>query len=69
MRWLNSVGYTMRRYSSAQPGREIPHAGILGRFSVEGPLQPLMPLLFLGETAHAGARTAFGFGAYEVIGW
>ncbi|MBX3517849.1 MAG: CRISPR system precrRNA processing endoribonuclease RAMP protein Cas6 [Rhodospirillales bacterium] len=69
VRWLNSVGYTMRRYSSAQPGREIPHAGILGRFSVEGPLQPLMPLLFLGETAHAGARTAFGFGAYEVIGW
>ncbi|MFZ1416714.1 MAG: CRISPR system precrRNA processing endoribonuclease RAMP protein Cas6 [Defluviicoccus sp.] len=69
VRWLETRVYSLRRFSSAQPGREIPHAGVLGQFSVEGPLRPLMPLFFLGETAHAGARTAFGFGAYELIGW
>lgn len=67
--WIDSTGYTLRRFSSAQPGRPIRFAGILGRFSVEGPLRPLMPLFVLGETAHAGARTALGFGAYEMLGW
>jgi len=61
--------YASTRFSSAQPGRPIPHVGILGAFTLRGPLAPLMPLLILGETAHAGARTAFGFGAYEVMAY
>ncbi|MBK8906692.1 MAG: CRISPR system precrRNA processing endoribonuclease RAMP protein Cas6 [Rhodospirillales bacterium] len=56
-----------RRHSSAQPGREIPHVGLTGTIRLEGPLGPFMPLLALGETAHAGARAAFGFGAYELL--
>lgn len=59
--------YVSTRFSSAQPGRSIPHVGILGAFTLEGPLAALTPLLMLGETAHAGARAAFGFGRYEVM--
>lgn len=64
---LEHGAYAGRRFSSAQPGRAIPHTGLLGAFRLRGPLAPLLPLLALGETAHAGARTAFGFGAYDLL--
>lgn len=61
--------YVSERFSSAQPDRRIPHVGVLGAFTLEGPVAAVMPLLILGETAHAGARAAFGFGAYEVMAY
>jgi hypothetical protein len=64
---VESGAYATRRFSTAQPGRAMPYAGVLGAFTIAGPLAPLMPLLALGETAHAGARTAFGFGAYDLL--
>lgn len=55
------------RYSSRQ-GREMLLGGVLGAYHLprEG-LEPLWPLLYLGQWLHAGKNTSFGLGRYEIV--
>jgi hypothetical protein len=56
------------RYSSRQPGRRIRMTGSMGAIDLSGDLEPILPLLALGETCHTGSHAAFGFGRFEVAG-
>jgi len=64
---LKSV--TWQRYSSRQT-RQHPLSGMLGRIRLSHPksngLAPLSALLGHGTMLHAGAKTSFGLGAYEL---
>ncbi len=62
---LYPVAWT--RYSVRQPGRRIEMRGLAGRLVIEGNLAPLLPLLALGETCHAGLHCALGLGQYRLI--
>ncbi len=62
------------RWSGRQGGRAIPMDGLIGRIVIDGGpgngpgggLGPLVPLLALGATAHAGSHAALGLGAYDL---
>jgi len=54
------------RRGSTKQDRELPMAGEVGTLYLEGPLDPLLPLLALGERIHVGARTSFGQGRYRL---
>jgi len=62
-RYLNPVHWS--RHSSRQRGRVLPMEASVGSFGVSGALGDIAPLIALGATIQAGARTAFGFGAYD----
>ncbi|MCP9453339.1 MAG: CRISPR system precrRNA processing endoribonuclease RAMP protein Cas6 [Nitrospira sp.] len=53
------------RYSSRQR-TEMELGGVTGTIIFEGPLAPFLPLLRLGEVAHAGKGTSFGLGRYRL---
>jgi len=52
-----------QRRSNRQDGRAIPLGGWLGRLVIGGDLAPILPLLALGTTCHAGSHTTLGLGA------
>ncbi|MCP9450493.1 MAG: CRISPR system precrRNA processing endoribonuclease RAMP protein Cas6 [Nitrospira sp.] len=54
------------RYSSRQR-TEMELGGVMGTIVFEGPLAPFLPLLRLGEVAHAGKGTSFGLGRYRIL--
>lgn len=49
-------------------GGAMPMTAREGRIRLSGDLAPLWPLLVLGQTAHAGSRTAQGLGRYILQG-
>lgn len=54
------------RYSNRQ-GRKIPMGGVMGEFLVEMQgLEPLWPLLWVGQWVHAGKGAVMGLGRYEL---
>ncbi len=55
------------RYSSRQV-REMQLGGVLGSYRLpNAELEPLWPLLYLGQWVHAGKNTSFGLGQYEIL--
>jgi len=38
----------------------------MGRWRFEGEVGPFVELLEIGEVLHIGARTGFGYGAYDL---
>jgi hypothetical protein len=58
-------GLELRRWSNRQQ-RHTPLAGIVGSLVVEGELTPFWPALQLGRWLHAGGKTSFGLGRYEL---
>jgi len=56
------------RRSRRQDGRLIPVTGWYGSLTLQGQLEPLLPLLVLGQTCHAGSHSAHGLGCYD-LGW
>jgi len=55
----------LRRWSNRQQ-RHTPLAGLVGTFTIEGDLTPFWPALRLGLWLHAGSKTSFGLGRYEL---
>lgn len=54
------------RYSNRQ-GRKIPMGGVVGEFRVEMKgLEPLWPLLWVGQWVHAGKGAVMGLGRYSL---
>lgn len=51
------------RHSARQEGRAIPLSGWLGPVVIGGDLTPILPLLALATTCHAGSHTTHGLGA------
>ena len=60
------VPLRFERHSIRQQGRTIPVAGYMGRVSVHGPLDKLLPFLALGERTNIGSHAAMGFGRYSL---
>ena len=54
------------RHSRRQAGRSIPVTGTVGRISMQGQLQRLLPYLVIGSVAHVGSHAALGMGRYEL---
>jgi hypothetical protein len=55
------------RYSSRQ-AQEMHLGGVLGSYRISNAyLEPLWPLLYLGQWTHAGKNTSFGLGQYVII--
>jgi hypothetical protein len=55
------------RYSSRQPGRPIPMAGLIGDIKINGFNPDLTTLLNLGELCGIGSGTSQGLGRYELF--
>lgn len=55
------------RTSSRQQGRRIPVEGQRGTLRLAGDLEPLLPLLAIGQTCHAGSHAALGQGRYRIM--
>ncbi|MCL4745051.1 MAG: CRISPR system precrRNA processing endoribonuclease RAMP protein Cas6 [Burkholderiaceae bacterium] len=53
------------RYSNRQC-REMPLGGVVGQARLGGRLQPIWPLLYLGQWLHLGGKTTFGLGRYTL---
>lgn len=53
------------RYSSRQQKR-MDLGGVMGRWTLEGELEPFLPFLHLGQWLHLGKETVFGLGAYTL---
>jgi len=53
------------RYSQRQQGYH-PLEGILGKICLRGDLAPYLPYLQLGAWLHAGKKSSFGFGHYQI---
>jgi len=53
------------RYSSRQ-GKKDSLSGIIGNVNYEGNLEPMLPVLLLGQFIHIGSDVVFGCGKYEV---
>lgn len=47
--------------------QNIDLSGLLGKITVEGDLDVLMPYLWLGQYLHAGKHVSHGLGAYRII--
>lgn len=56
-----------RRRSGVQGGREIPMAGLIGRFELCGPLTPFAAALAMAEDAHVGHGAAGGMGRFALL--
>lgn len=54
------------RSSARQQGRRIPVEGQRGTLRLAGDLDPLLPLLAIGQTCHAGSHAALGQGRYRI---
>jgi len=54
------------RSSGRQQGRRIPVEGQRGTLRLAGDLEPLLPLLAIGQTCHAGSHAALGQGRYRI---
>jgi hypothetical protein len=54
------------RYSRRQE-RWIPAAGVRTTLLLQGGLRPLLPLLAIGTTTHAGSHATLGQGRYELL--
>lgn len=54
------------RRSNRQAGRLIPITGWKGHMRLQGDLAPILPLLVIGKTCHAGSHTTHGLGAYTL---
>lgn len=55
-----------QRYSNRQH-RHMPVAGVTGFWQLTGNLNHLWPFLYLGQWVHAGKKTTFGLGHYQLI--
>lgn len=53
------------RYSSRQQ-REMTLGGVVGAWTLEGELAPLLPWLWLGQWLHVGKNTTMGMGGYAL---
>lgn len=53
------------RYSHRQK-RKMTLGGVVGSWTLRGPLGPLLPWLELGQWLHVGKNTSFGFGRYRL---
>lgn len=53
--------------SSRRQGQWIPMGGRRLVVLIEGELAPLMPLLAIGETTHAGSHAGLGLGRYALV--
>lgn len=51
---------------SSRQNTKMSMGGILGRFFLEGELEPILPWLELGMTLHVGKSASMGFGAFGV---
>jgi hypothetical protein len=60
VRWVD-----WERYSSRQRA-VMKFGGIVGEAVYEGGLEPLMPLILVGEGVHVGRHCVFGNGRYTV---
>lgn len=63
---LSRVPDRWTRFSRRQE-QWIPMAGRRAVVLVEGDLAPLMPLLAIGETCHAGSHASLGLGRYRML--
>lgn len=66
---FDAAGLTLKQWSrrsARQEGRAIPLAGWTGRVLLAGDLEPVLPLLALGATCHAGSHATLGLGAYTL---
>ena len=57
----------LERYSNRHK-RKLPLHGLLGTLTLSGDLNPLLPLLQIGEYLYLGAGTAFGLRQYRLLG-
>ena len=53
------------RYSSRQQ-QKMSLGGVVGDWTISGPLTPFIPFLHLGEWLHVGKEAAFGLGHYTL---
>jgi hypothetical protein len=53
------------RYSSRQK-REMTLGGVVGEWTLQGDLAPVLPLLWLGQWLHAGKNATMGMGGYTL---
>lgn len=61
LRWVDDA-----RWSSRQQ-QAHPMGGLLGRFTIEGPIAPFLALLPAGEWLHVGKHAAYGQGRFRVL--
>ena len=61
----NLVWRDWTRYSSRQQQTMV-LGGVIGDWTISGPLSPFIPFLRLGEWLHVGKETAFGLGHYTL---
>ncbi|MBN8507905.1 MAG: CRISPR system precrRNA processing endoribonuclease RAMP protein Cas6 [Burkholderiales bacterium] len=52
---------------SARQRQEVPLGGVLGRWTLRGDLQPLLPWLWLGQWLHVGKNATHGLGGYRLV--
>jgi hypothetical protein len=57
--------HRFERWSNRQ-GRNTPLSGVVGHGVLVGDLVPFWPLLQLGQWLHAGGKTSFGLGRYQL---
>jgi hypothetical protein len=57
--------FDWKRYSARQD-KKMFMGGLTGEITYTGDLTPFMPLLYMGQTVHAGKNTAFGLGKYSL---
>lgn len=60
LRWREDTRY------SARQRQEVPLGGVLGRWTLRGDLQPLLPWLWLGQWLHLGKNATHGLGGYSL---
>jgi len=60
LRW-----YDWERYSGRQETR-MKMGGFVGEITFEGEIEPVIPLIRMGEVLHVGKGTSFGLGKYEI---
>jgi hypothetical protein len=60
LRWREDA-----RYSSRQR-QQLPLGGVLGRWTLQGDLAPLLPWLWLGQWLHLGKGATMGLGGYRL---
>lgn len=53
------------RYSNRQQ-QKMTLGGVIGELVLQGELESFLPLLHLGQWLHAGNKTSFGMGLYEI---
>ncbi|MEW6296015.1 MAG: CRISPR system precrRNA processing endoribonuclease RAMP protein Cas6 [Candidatus Diapherotrites archaeon] len=60
LRWHDWERYSCRQDATMKFG------GLVGRVSLQGPLDPLLPFLRLGAQVNVGQETTFGLGRYSL---